>query len=197
VNYGFGYTGVGFVGGAWSGGVFRYNVAVMNVNPAVVHNVYIDRTVVRSTTVVNRLSFSGPGGIVVRPTPLELAAARERHFEATPMQISHQQVASQDRAQFASFNHGRPGVTAMDSVNGRRYSQQGRIAQGVRTGQLTSSETERIEQREESIHGSVAADRTANGGRPSPRERQNIDRRQNRVSRQIYRDKHNGATAPR
>ena len=36
VNYGFGYAGVGFVGGVWAGSVFRYNTAVVNVNTAVV-----------------------------------------------------------------------------------------------------------------------------------------------------------------
>ena len=30
VNYGFGYGGVGFVGGEWRGGVFAYNSAVAN-----------------------------------------------------------------------------------------------------------------------------------------------------------------------
>src|ERR1700740_2113917 len=32
INYGFGYGGVGFVGGAWRGGVFNYNRSVTNVN---------------------------------------------------------------------------------------------------------------------------------------------------------------------
>src|ERR1700709_1643714 len=32
INYGYGYGGVGFVGGGWSGGHFRYNTAVVNVN---------------------------------------------------------------------------------------------------------------------------------------------------------------------
>ena len=32
VNYGFGYGGVGFVGGEWRGGHFAYNTAVVNVN---------------------------------------------------------------------------------------------------------------------------------------------------------------------
>ncbi len=31
INYGFGYGGVGFVGGRWGGGRFVYNTAVMNV----------------------------------------------------------------------------------------------------------------------------------------------------------------------
>ncbi len=33
VNYGFGYMGVGFAGGMWGGGAFRYNTAVMRVGP--------------------------------------------------------------------------------------------------------------------------------------------------------------------
>ena len=58
VNYGFGYGGVGFVGGAWSGGIFRYNTAVVRVNETVVRNVYVDRTVVNNTTVINHASFN-------------------------------------------------------------------------------------------------------------------------------------------
>src|ERR1700733_893254 len=42
VNYGFGYMGVGFAGGLWVGGAFRYNTAVMRVGPGI-HNTYIDR----------------------------------------------------------------------------------------------------------------------------------------------------------
>src|SRR5579875_550651 len=42
INYGFGYTGVGFVGGYWRGNEFFYNRAVTNVNVTVVRNVYVD-----------------------------------------------------------------------------------------------------------------------------------------------------------
>src|ERR1700677_2849227 len=38
VNYGFGYGGVGFVGGRWVGGSFAYNGAVANINIAIIHN---------------------------------------------------------------------------------------------------------------------------------------------------------------
>jgi hypothetical protein len=44
MNYGYGYGGVGFVGGMWEGGHFRYNTAVVNVNTTVIHNTYINRT---------------------------------------------------------------------------------------------------------------------------------------------------------
>ena len=53
VNYGFGYMGVGFVGGAWRGRVFAYNTAVVHVNTVVVRNVYVDRTIVERNTIVN------------------------------------------------------------------------------------------------------------------------------------------------
>src|SRR5580698_105131 len=43
INYGYGYGGVGFFGGRWVGGGFRYNTAVMNVNTTIVHNTYVDR----------------------------------------------------------------------------------------------------------------------------------------------------------
>src|ERR1700693_832915 len=64
INYGFGYGGVGFGGGMWSGGFFRYNSAVMNVNSSVVKNVYINRTVINNTTIVNQASFNGEGGVM-------------------------------------------------------------------------------------------------------------------------------------
>src|SRR6202790_1130900 len=51
VNYGFGYVGVGYLGGRWDGGHFAYNRAVNNVNVTVIHNTY-------NTTVVNNYNNS-------------------------------------------------------------------------------------------------------------------------------------------
>lgn len=195
VNYGFGFTGVGFVGGMWSGGVFRYNTAVMSVNTAVVRNVYVDRTVVHGGFVNNRVSFNGPGGISARPLPQEQMAMRESHIPPTSVQFSHQQAASEDRNQLASVNHGRPATVAMDSVNGRRFDQRGRIANGVASGRLTAGETGRLENREAGLNHEIHADRQANGGALTPRQRQEVNRRQNNLSRSIYDDKHNGANA--
>ena len=73
----------------------------------------------------------------------------------------------------------------------RRADQQGRIAQGVKSGQLTARETGRLERREAHINRQVARDRAAHGGRLTAGERRRINREQNRTSRAIYRDKHN------
>lgn len=82
-------------------------------------------------------------------------------------------------------------------VGQRRENQQDRIAQGIRSGQMTAGEAARTESREQNINRSIAADRAANGGKLTPQERRNINRRQNSVSRQIYRQKHNNRVAPK
>jgi hypothetical protein len=199
VNYGFGYGGFGFIGGGWAGGVFRYNTAVVNVNTTVIHNTYVDRTVINNT-VINRTSFNGPGGINAQPTPQQRAFANEQHFQPTANQMAHEQSASQDRAQFASVNHGNPGVTSMDRVGGQRFSpqarmaeQQHRIGEGIAHGQITPGQGARLEHQEQNIHRQVQADRAANGGHLTQQERQQVNHEQNRESRRISQDRHEGS----
>jgi WXXGXW repeat (2 copies) len=110
VNYGFGYFGTGFAGGRWVGRNFDYNTAVMNVNRNVVHNTYVDRSVIRNTT--NRTSFNGPGGITVRPTAAETAAGRERRVGPTAAQTGIERNAGANRNNLYSVNRGRPDTMA-------------------------------------------------------------------------------------
>ena len=110
----------------------------------VFHNTFVDRTVVNTTVVNNHFSFNGEGGAMARPTPAEQAVEHENHFQPTPNQVSHENAMAQDRNQLASTNGGHPGTMAMDSVNGRRFNQQGRIASGVASGQLTAGETKNL-----------------------------------------------------
>lgn len=191
VHYGFGYTGVGFIGGGWHGGIFRYNTAIVNVNRTVVRNTYVDRTVMHNTTVLNRASFNGTGGITARPTPFESAVTDEHHFQPTASQVSHEQMASRDFNQRSSVNHGRPLTTSTNSINGRSENEQHRIAEGFRSGRMTPPEADRAENHEQNINRYAAADRATNGGKLTPGERQNIRQRQNKLAEQIHDDKHN------
>jgi hypothetical protein len=84
-----------------------------------------------------------------------------------------------------------------NEVGQRRENQQDRVAQGIRSGQMTAGEAARTENREQNINRSIAADRAANGGKLTAQEHRNINQRQNRVSRQIYRQKHNSRVAPK
>jgi hypothetical protein len=75
----------------------------------------------------------------------------------------------------------------------RKENQQDRIAQGVRSGQLTAGETARLESREATLNRETRADRAADGGKLKPAEKAQVNRQQNRLSNQIYVDKHNAA----
>jgi hypothetical protein len=79
IYYGYGYGGHGYYGGNWYGGHFRYNTAVLRVNVNLVHNTYVDRTVIQANPHA-RVSFNGPGGVNARPTPKELQVNRENHI---------------------------------------------------------------------------------------------------------------------
>jgi hypothetical protein len=110
INYGFGYFGVGFVGGRWEGGHFFYNREVMNVNVTEIHNVYNERVV---NNTVTRVSYNGGnGGIDARPTPQEEAAGRERHVPPVAAQTQHMQAARGNPQLRASANHGKPSIAA-------------------------------------------------------------------------------------
>jgi WXXGXW repeat (2 copies) len=110
INYGFGYFGHGFEGGRWDNGHFFYNRAVMNVNVTVIHNVYNTRV---TNITENRVSYNGGrGGIDVRPTSAEEAAARERHVGPVAAQTQHTEQARANQELRASVNHGRPPIAA-------------------------------------------------------------------------------------
>jgi len=78
--------------------------------------------------------------------------------------------------------------TATPRINQRQTNQQHRIANGVRSGQLTPRETVKLENREASLqrHKRMAkAD-----GVVTRRERRGLRREENRNSRAIFRQKH-------
>ncbi len=77
-------------------------------------------------------------------------------------------------------------------VGQRQRNQQERIAQGVKSGQMTAGEAARTEGHSAAIHREIHNDRAANDGKLTGAERAQVNRQQNRNSARIYRDKHNG-----
>jgi hypothetical protein len=111
VNYGFGYGGVGFGGGEWRGGAFFYNTAVMHVDSVHITNVYVNNTVIVNNE--SHVSFNGgEGGIAVHATAQEEAYSHETHTPPVAAQVQQEHAASQNKALFASNNHGAPAVAA-------------------------------------------------------------------------------------
>jgi hypothetical protein len=88
-----------------------------------------------------------------------------------------------------------PSGTPDPTVAQRKENQQDRIANGVKSGQLTAGETSNLETKEAAVNGETRADRAANGGKLTGAEKQQINGQQNQLSKQIYQDKHNANTA--
>ncbi len=77
------------------------------------------------------------------------------------------------------------------TINQRKADQQGRIAQGVKSGQLTAGETGRLEHQETGINREERGMRAQDNGHLTKQDRSTLRSQQNQESRRIYRDKHN------
>ena len=88
-----------------------------------------------------------------------------------------------------------PEKKADPSIAQRKENQQDRIANGVKSGQLTAGETANLEKKEAAINKETSTDRAANGGKLTSAEKAQVNRQQNQMSKQIYADKHNANTA--
>ncbi len=77
------------------------------------------------------------------------------------------------------------------TINRREHNQRQRIAQGVRSGELTWREAARLGREETRIHNEERRFRS-NDGHLGPRERAKLERDLDRTSRDIYRQKHDG-----
>ena len=78
------------------------------------------------------------------------------------------------------------------TINQRKENQQDRIAQGVKSGELTSGETANLESKESALNKEEHNMRADDNGHLTAGDRAKLNRQQNRLSRQIYNKKHNG-----
>jgi hypothetical protein len=81
-----------------------------------------------------------------------------------------------------------------NEVGQRRENQQDRIAQGVKSGQLTPGETAKLENQQQGINKEVAGMRQANGGKLTGADKKAVNQQQNQASKNIYAKKHNNKT---
>ena len=83
-----------------------------------------------------------------------------------------------------------PGHPRVNEVNQREENQQKRIGNGVSSGKLTSQQTTNLEKRETSVQNREQKDMAAHNGHLTKAEQKGINRQQNRISKSIYKDKH-------
>jgi hypothetical protein len=118
----------------------------------------------------------------------KLTAAEKAQVNRQQNHLSNQ--ISQDKHNANAAHYGN------NEVGQRRENQQDRIAQGIKSGQLTAGETAKLENQQKGINQQVSADRKANGGKLTAGEKAQINKEQNKASKNIYNKKHNAGTQP-
>ena len=118
----------------------------------------------------------------------KLTAAEKKQINGQQNQMSKQIYADKHNANTAHYRN--------NKVGQRRENQQDRIAQGIKSGQLTAGETAKLENQQQGINKQVAADRKAHGGTLTTSEKKHINKEQNGASKNIYHKKHNAKTQP-
>ena len=83
-----------------------------------------------------------------------------------------------------------PGHPRVNQVNRREGHQQQRIGNGVANGTLSSKQATNLEKRETAVQNREKADMAAHNGHLTKAEQKQLNREQNRTSKQIYKDKH-------
>jgi hypothetical protein len=77
------------------------------------------------------------------------------------------------------------------NIGQRKVDQQDRIANGVKSGQLTARETSHLEHQEAGINKEERGMRAQDNGHLTAQDRKTLHAQQNQESRRIYHDKHN------
>jgi hypothetical protein len=78
----------------------------------------------------------------------------------------------------------------------RKDNQQDRIANGVKSGQLTPGETRNLESKEAGLNREERNMRAQDNGHLTAGDKSKLNRQQNHLSDQIYDKKHNARTRP-
>jgi hypothetical protein len=115
------------------------------------------------------------------------------HLTATDRATLHQQQNQESRQIYKDkHNAAVQNTNPKTEVGQRQRNQQERIAQGIKSGQMTAGEAARTEGHSAAINREIHNERAANGGKLTASERAQVNRQQNRNSARIYRTKHNG-----
>jgi hypothetical protein len=100
------------------------------------------------------------------------------------------------RGIYGQKHDGQSQGTPSTEIGQRKENQQDRIAQGVNSGELTPRETARLEGKETALNQETRDMRKLDGGKLTPGDKALVNQQQDKLSHQIYDQKHDGQTQP-
>jgi hypothetical protein len=103
-------------------------------------------------------------------------------------------IAQQDTTSGAGPGVVDPGHPRVNEINQREQNQQDRIANGMKSGQLTPGETQRLERGEQRLENNEKKDMAKDNGHLTKQDQRKLNREANHMSKRIYKDKHNAKT---
>jgi hypothetical protein len=83
-----------------------------------------------------------------------------------------------------------PSTAPPQTVHQRKENQQDRIANGVQNGGLTAHETAKLENKEANLTKEKQQMKSENGGHLTSADRHTLHQQQDKLSKQIYKQKH-------
>ena len=114
-----------------------------------------------------------------------LTAADRTKINNQQNHVSNQIYADKHNANTAHYGNG--------VVGQRQENQQDRIAQGMKSGQLTAGESAKLEKQQQGLNREKTGMKEANGGKLSAGDKTALNHQQNQASKNIYNKKHNSA----
>lgn len=104
--------------------------------------------------------------------------------------LTHQQNVMSRRIYAQKHDAQRQNTSPKTEIGQRKENQQKRISEGIENGSLTAGEAARLEHKEAALNRETRRMRAENGGTLTPAEKAKVNRQQNRLSRDIYHQKH-------
>lgn len=120
--------------------------------------------------------------------------ADDGHLTSTDRQTLNQQQNKLSNNIYQDKHNSAKAAQPGTELNDRRVDQRDRIAQGVRSGQLTAGETAHIENHEVHTNNTEAKMKAENGGKLTSGDKAALNHQYNHTSQKIYQDKHNNRT---
>jgi hypothetical protein len=114
-----------------------------------------------------------------------LTAADKTKINNQQNHLSNQIYTDKHNANTAHYGNG--------EVGQRQQAQQDRIANGMRSGQLTAGESRNLEKQQQGINQEKNGMKEANGGKLNATDKSTLNKQQNQASKNIYNKKHNAA----